>query len=244
MNPADWYPDPFGRYEYRFHNGTTWTADVSTNGRRYVDPFGAAPSVGPQAPPRRTKRDGLATAAMVLGIIGLSISWIPIVFVAGAVCALLAVIFGAVALRRRKVENRPFAITGLLTGGAGLLMVAVGVWTTSILIDEVDEFTNPPRATVDIVDCRVENGALVVEGTIENLGDRASEYRILIDVGGLGLRDRRVVLAVDDVHPGVTYRIDTPIRTVGLLDGDDSPVCEIADITGPLPFGLDVDPVG
>ena len=37
-----WYPDPSGRFEFRFHNGSLWTADVSTNGQRYVDPLGAA----------------------------------------------------------------------------------------------------------------------------------------------------------------------------------------------------------
>ena len=62
--------------------------------------------VAAPAPPQRTKRDGLATAAMVLGIIGLSISWVPLLFVAGAVCAVLALVFGTIAIRRRKPENR------------------------------------------------------------------------------------------------------------------------------------------
>ena len=30
--PPGWYPDPMQRFEFRFHNGTVWTADVSTNG--------------------------------------------------------------------------------------------------------------------------------------------------------------------------------------------------------------------
>ncbi len=36
--PAGWFPDPLGRYDHRWFNGTTWTADVSVDGVRYVDP--------------------------------------------------------------------------------------------------------------------------------------------------------------------------------------------------------------
>ena len=241
MNPADWYPDPYGRFEYRFHNGSAWTADVSTQGIRYVDPSGVAPSSGPARPPAPPRRDGLATAAMVLGIISLTISWIPILFVAGAVCAVLALVFGTIAIRRRKAENRSFALTGLLTGGAGVLMVGVGVWTTSLVVDEVDQFTNPPPSDVRITRCAVEDSRLVVTGSIENLGDRRSDFRILIDVSGIGVRDRRVVVNVDDVRAGRVYPFDTPIRGIELLDDDDTPACTVDEVTGPLPFGLNVD---
>lgn len=239
MNPADWYPDPFGRYEYRFHNGAAWTADVSTQGLRYVDPLGVAPSAGP-APPGQSKRDGLATAAMVLGIVSLTVSWVPILFVAGAICAVLALIFGTIAIRRHKAANRSFALTGLLTGGAGVLMVGVGVWTTSLVVDEVDEFTNPPPTDVRITRCAVEEARLVVAGSVENLGDRSSDFRVLVVVSGIGLRDRRVVITVDDVRPGSTHLFDTPIRGIDVL-ADDSPACEVDEITGPLPFGLDIE---
>ena len=241
MNPADWYPDPFGRYEYRFHNGATWTADVSTNGIRYVDPLGASPSGGPPRPPQPTKRDGLATAAMVLGIIGLSISWVPLLFVGGAICAVLALVFGTIAIRRRKPENRGFALAGLLTGGGGLLMVAVGVWTTSLVVNEVDDYTNPPPADVEITSCVVDDARLVIRGTLRNLGDRESDYRVLVDVSSVGLRDRRIVILVDDVAPGPTVLFDAPIQSLGPLSADDEPSCELDEVTGPLPFCLDVE---
>jgi len=34
---ADWYPDPMGRFELRYYNGTDWTEHVSTQGRQAVD---------------------------------------------------------------------------------------------------------------------------------------------------------------------------------------------------------------
>jgi len=39
-NPQpDWYPDPMGRHEYRYWDGTDWTEHVSSHGRQSVDPL-------------------------------------------------------------------------------------------------------------------------------------------------------------------------------------------------------------
>ena len=44
-NPAhNWYPDPMGRHEYRYWDGTTWTEHVSSHGRQSVDPVQSAPA--------------------------------------------------------------------------------------------------------------------------------------------------------------------------------------------------------
>lgn len=40
---SGWFPDPTGRYEYRYHNGQRWTNDVSVDGVRYVDPTALSP---------------------------------------------------------------------------------------------------------------------------------------------------------------------------------------------------------
>jgi len=36
---ADWHPDPAGRFQYRYWDGTAWTSYVSTNGQSYLDPL-------------------------------------------------------------------------------------------------------------------------------------------------------------------------------------------------------------
>jgi hypothetical protein len=36
--PANWYPDPSGRFELRYWNGTAWTEHVSRGGVQYTDP--------------------------------------------------------------------------------------------------------------------------------------------------------------------------------------------------------------
>lgn len=37
-SPAGWHPDPFRRFQYRYWDGSTWTDQVSTDGRQYTDP--------------------------------------------------------------------------------------------------------------------------------------------------------------------------------------------------------------
>ena len=41
----DWYPDPYGRHELRYHDGTRWTEHVSSHGRQAVDPPGGESKV-------------------------------------------------------------------------------------------------------------------------------------------------------------------------------------------------------
>lgn len=36
--PANWHPDPFGRHELRYWDGSQWTEHVSSHGRQSVDP--------------------------------------------------------------------------------------------------------------------------------------------------------------------------------------------------------------
>jgi uncharacterized protein YxjI len=43
-HPANWYPDPAGRHELRYYDGTQWTEHVSSNGRQSVDPVGPGPA--------------------------------------------------------------------------------------------------------------------------------------------------------------------------------------------------------
>lgn len=46
--PPGWYPDPSGRHERRWFDGSSWTADVATGGGRSLDTT-AAPDLAPAA---------------------------------------------------------------------------------------------------------------------------------------------------------------------------------------------------
>jgi Protein of unknown function (DUF2510) len=222
-----WFPDPSARFEFRYFNGESWTADVSAAGRRFVDPLGT--------PGKR--RDGRATAAMVLGIAGVTTGWMPFVFVIGALCSVLGIIFGIIVLRQRG-EPRSFARAGVLTGLAGLLLLVVGVMTTRVVTDAINDFIDEPPARVEFDRCVVNDGAATVEGSIENRGDRSSDYRIVIAVGQLPSQDR-IVVEIDDVEPGAPVRFGTT-AAVGLPGEQPDAACDVVEITGPLPFGLDL----
>ena len=44
-NPPDWYPDPYGRHEMRYFDGTQWTEHVTSHGKQSVDPPGGVSHV-------------------------------------------------------------------------------------------------------------------------------------------------------------------------------------------------------
>jgi Bacterial PH domain/Protein of unknown function (DUF2510)/Short C-terminal domain len=47
---ANWYADPTGRHQFRYHNGTAWTEHVSDNGQQSTDPVEATTPMGATAP--------------------------------------------------------------------------------------------------------------------------------------------------------------------------------------------------
>lgn len=82
-------------------------------------------------------RNGMGTAALVLGIIGVVLCWIPFT---GWALNILAVIFGGVGIARAKsgqATNKSSALAGLILGVIGLavwiviIVVALATWNTA-----------------------------------------------------------------------------------------------------------------
>ncbi|HET7517600.1 MAG TPA: DUF4190 domain-containing protein [Actinomycetes bacterium] len=104
-------------------------------------PQGQYPQGGYQAAPRR--RNGMGTAALVLGVVALVLVLLLIFSPLGAFLGLLAVIFGIVGIvraNRREADNRGQAVAGLVTGGLALLFgiwftISVGVWFSTHVND-------------------------------------------------------------------------------------------------------------
>ncbi len=112
----EWLPDPEGRHQLRWWDGTAWTEHVSDQGQQGIAPLSDSTTPPPAgATPRRS---GRATASLVLGIVG--------ILVFPVVCSTLAIIFGALALRDMgtdtEVRGRSMAWWGLGLGLAGLLI--------------------------------------------------------------------------------------------------------------------------
>jgi Protein of unknown function (DUF2510) len=240
-----WYPDPMGRFEYRYHNGEAWTADVSTGGQRYVDPLSTAPPPGPQfAPPPPGRRpttgartgNGIALAGMVCGIVGLVTGWLPFVGVLGIVASIVGLSLSIPGLRRSRAsgERRSFAITGIITSAVGLVVGVLGIVFTIVVFRAVQKFESPGAHDASIESCTLEDGHLVARGTIVNNSSSSRDYTVLVR---LDPNDQRRV-EIDDVAPGASGAF-TARSDRGAYDEGDTGSCDIVEVNGPVPFGLD-----
>jgi hypothetical protein len=241
-----WYADPLGRFELRYYNGAAWTADVSNGGHRFVDPLGIdvgpfRPAATPVAAHEHDSTVGsLATASMVLGIIAVAIAWIPFIVVLGAIAAVLAVVFGIVALRRSAPADtgRNRAVVGLVTGGSGLVAAALGAVLTFVVLDVYDAYIDPPPHEATITSCEIVGSRAIASGRLANLGEDTSDFSVLVGFVRRGTdnphRTSRVVL--DDVEPDTSATFDAE-RQIDLDDVE----CIVIEVTGPLPFGLALD---
>ena len=236
MDPSyapGWYPDPARRYEYRYHNGQRWTADVSVNGQRYVDPHWVTFTTpdtpqGPAAPyGAGTFRAGpsraMAITAFVVGLSALLLAWVPFVFVLAAAGAIVGAVFGIIALRANAAgtaTGKAFAVWGLVLSLLAAPLCIVGFLISREVLREIDDLLDPGPYSVSIERCDVDDGVLVIAGTITNLDDRYHDYTIrlsyTVEVSGnisLG-RDYDTVYA-DTVGPGEKAPFTTSSTTAG-----------------------------
>ncbi|MFJ5832226.1 DUF4190 domain-containing protein [Streptomyces sp. NPDC093089] len=98
--------------------------------------------VPPAAAPQ-VMRNGLGTAALILGIIGTLSGLVPLFFWLAGILGLIALILGLVArgrVKRREANNKGVALTGAILGLAALVLSVVGaVITFTAVSDAVDE---------------------------------------------------------------------------------------------------------
>jgi Protein of unknown function (DUF2510) len=239
---AGWYADPMGRYEHRYYNGKEWTADVSGGGRRFVDPLGITPTpIGPTGGTAATgSRNGAATASMVLGIVALSIAWIPFLFVLGVIAAILALVFATVGWRRAgsSGSGRSFSVVGFATAGSALVAAVLGGTLSVVVLDVYDRYLNPQPNEVAVTSCELEGTRATMTGRLTNTGDDTSSYSVQVGFVRPGTDNphRSELVAIEDVPAGDSMTFEAQSQ-VDLDDVD----CVILEVTGPLPFGLEVD---
>ncbi len=224
-----WYPDPAGRYEFRYHNGVRWTADVSANGQRYVEP--AAPP-GPSAPaPTATPpkgKSGMAITTFVLGISSVSLAWLPFVFVVAAVAAVVGLVFGIVTLRRRK-PGRTMAMWGTVLSILALPLCMVGYAFTHTVIDKLED---PGAHLTHITRCELD-GRLLAEGTIDNLTDVNRYYEVTVVWRADDVVLGRTTVLVDDVGANTSAPF---VATAAAPSGATSDVqCTVESVKNNLP---------
>ena len=168
-----WYPDPTGRYEFRYHNGQRWTADISVDGQRYVEPDDASITRQPAPLPPTVKGRGVAITTLVLGICAVSLAWLPFVFVVGGVCGVVGLIFGIAGFTSESYGRK------MLGWGTVLSVVALPLCGAGLLFtrEVLDQMREPGPYKLTITACYWENG-LQAQGTIENQDSLAHSYSV------------------------------------------------------------------
>lgn len=219
---------------------------MSNGGDRFVDPLGIEVAPGGQQHRHSAPTNGdrgansPATAAMVLGIIAVTIAWLPFIVVLGVIAAVLALAFGVVGVRHAKPDGvgRSRAVVGLVTGASALLVAALGVVLTFIVADVYDAYLNPATNEAAITSCEVVGLRATATGSLTNLADDTADFSVLVGFVRSGTdnpnRTSRAVL--DDVEPGQSVEFEVA-RQVDLDEVD----CIVIEVTGPLPFGLALD---
>jgi len=247
----DWYPDPSGRYEFRYHNGTTWTADVSTDGERYVDVLGTSHTptgptsgptsgltTGPAGDTGGNSGNGIAVAGLTCGILSIAFGWLPVVFVLGALLAVLGMVFGVMGLRRsrRSGSGRGFALAGTITSAIGLGVAVGGLLFTIAVFRALERYENPAEHAAEVTGCEVDDGTATVSGELRNDSDDTASFTVRVDVvrSGSGVRVSTTRRELIDVAPGETRSWEVTRRvTVDAVE------CSTPNVSGPLPFGVD-----
>ncbi len=112
--PANWYPDSQNPTLMRWWDGTQWTQQTQPKPMT-----GFPPPITPPVP----RSNGLAIAALVLGIIAAALAFIPILNFGSIILGLLAGILGIVAVANK--HNKAMAITGLALGVLAILITIV-----------------------------------------------------------------------------------------------------------------------
>ncbi len=127
VSPAGWHVEP-GSNRYRWWDGSSWGVYHDQMPAGYVGPVARVAVVPSSA------TNGFAVAALVLGIWGFLVTWIPFLIglVLGGLPDLLAVVFGILGIVRANASGgRGFvmALIGLILGGLAFLSLFVGAGT-------------------------------------------------------------------------------------------------------------------
>ncbi len=238
---SGWYPDPTGRFEFRYHNDRHWTADVASSGQRYIDPLPDPTTTtawttpgGPVGPIGQADEggNGLAIASMVCGIVGITIAWVPFFGIAGLIAALVGLALSGPALKRSKPAGarRGAAIAGLVTSALGIVLGVLGIVLTVYLVRAIDRFDDPGPVDTAITSCEQDGTDVVATGELTNRSGSERDYSVHVRLG-TGSSDW---VSVEDVPAGGTATF-----TARELGSFRDRACEVVEVRGPMPFGLD-----
>jgi len=117
-----------------------------------------------------TKKSGLATAGLILGIIGISTSFIPVINNASFVLGILAFIFGIIRLIKKNAKGKAIAAVTL-----GILSVVITISLQNSWSNALDDLSNE-------LDTMSGNNT---EEVLKNVDVNIGEFEVKTDEWGL-----------------------------------------------------------
>ncbi len=197
-----------------------------------VDPLGTGPGYAYPV----TQSNGMATAALTCGIVGILIAWMPFVVVMGIGLGVLALVFGIKGMQRSSTSGsgRGVAIAGIVMGSLTLLTAIVGVILSVLLFSAIADFIEPGPVDTDIADCRLDGRNATIEGTLTNESRTERDYTLFVTL------DKQVdIITFDDLAAGETVEWIAQVRTRSQL----AECRPTLIVQGPFPFGFEIDPI-
>lgn len=79
------------------------------------------------------KNDGLAVAALILGLVGFVFNWIPGLSIIGIICGILAIIFAITSKSKIKNSNGELSGSGMATAGLILGIIVVAFYIIALI---------------------------------------------------------------------------------------------------------------
>lgn len=217
-----WHPDPTGRFELRWHNGSAWTGDVATHGQRFLDPLDRLPAAGGD-------RNGTAIASFVIGLVCISLAWVPFVFTVAAIASVVGVVLAAIALRHPARAGRALAAWGLVLSSTSMAALPVGWMLSARVIDRLERGATPGPYEISVDSCESGRFSITLHGSVTNRDDRPHAYAIRVHylVDGAHVASDRAT--IDTVQPGSSADFVT-IADYDVADGRIAE-CTIAEVS-------------
>lgn len=161
------------------------------------DPTMYAPQGGYYGAPTPTRTNGLAIAALVVGILSLLFSWVPI---AGAIGGVVAIVLGIVAMKKvtAEVGGKGLALGGLITGALAFL---IGVAVTILMFVAINQANQAVDEFNESMEELEREAGVVTEdestGTPDEATEDAAEEPTEDASGALGTRENPAQPGVD-----------------------------------------------
>ena len=136
------YPPPSGSHEEQpgpgqYGAGQYGSGQPGQHGSGEHGPAYPGPgSYGGTQPPR----NGLGTAALVLGILALLVAWIPFIGLLGLLLGIAALTLGIIGrgrVRRGQATNGCAALAGIITGAIAIVLAIVMTFVGARLLDQL-----------------------------------------------------------------------------------------------------------